>query len=90
MYFLCWPILPAEHPSSVPVRLNRDAGIRCQSYPLLEGPPPERDRSSSDHTAAALFPEKGLSAPLIQDAGSTIATWRDNSTWIHPTAHWVN
>lgn len=74
MYFLCWPILPAGHPSSVPVRLNRDAVIQCRSYPLLEGPPPGRDRSSSDHPAAALFPDKGLSAPLIQDARSAIAT----------------
>ena len=68
MYFLCWSILAAGHPSSAPVRLNRDTGIRCQSYPLLEGTSARARPSSSDHTAAALFPEKGLSAPLIQDA----------------------
>jgi hypothetical protein len=72
MYFLRWCILAAGHPTSAPVRLNRDAGIRCQSYPLLQAPPPERGRSSSSEPAAALFPEKGLSALLIHDARSTI------------------
>lgn len=72
MYFLRWRILAAGHPISVLVRLNRDAGIRCQSYPLFEAPPPERGRPSSNEPAAALFPEKGLSALLIHDARSTI------------------
>jgi hypothetical protein len=51
MHFLCWLTLGAGHPSLAPVRLNRDAGIRCQSYPLLEAPPPERGRSTYIHPA---------------------------------------